>query len=350
MAPVIRGLRQQEWAEPVVVSTGQHREMVGQLLGLFGIGIDCDLDVMVANQTLSGLSSRIFAALDPVLERERFDLMLVQGDTTSVMIAALVAFYRGIPLGHVEAGLRTHDLKRPFPEELNRVVAGLVADLHFAPTAGAQANLLREGKKPSSVHVTGNTVIDALLGVAKLDFPCAFPTRAGRRLVLVTAHRRENFGAPIREICAAIRELHDRFADLEFVYPVHPNPNIHVPVHQILGDMERVFLVPPVDYQTLVMLMKRSTFILTDSGGIQEEAPALGRPVLVLRDETERPEAVEAGVARLVGTQRSRILEEAVKLLTDQDEYSAMSRGISPYGDGKAAERIIALCKEFLSR
>jgi UDP-N-acetylglucosamine 2-epimerase (non-hydrolysing) len=350
MAPIIRLLQQQDWAEPVVVSTGQHREMVRQILGLFQIEIDHDLDVMVANQTLSGLSSRIFATFDPLLERKRFDLILVQGDTTSVMVAALTAFYHGIPVGHVEAGLRTHDIERPFPEELNRVVTGLVAKLHFAPTASAQANLLREGKEPSSVHITGNTVIDALLSMASRDVPCTFPTRPDRRLVLVTAHRRENFGAPIRDICAAIRDLHDRFADLEFVYPVHPNPNIHGPVHDILGDLPRVSLIPPADYQTLVTLMKRSTLILTDSGGIQEEAPALGKPVLVLRDETERPEAVEAGVARLVGAQRERILAEAIKLLTIQDEYSRMSRGISPYGDGAAAERIVALCRQFLSR
>lgn len=350
MAPVIKALQREAWAEPVVVSTGQHREMVHQILSLFEIGIDRDLDVMVPNQTLSGLSSRIFAKLDPLLEAGGFDMILVQGDTTSVMVAALAAFYRRIPIGHVEAGLRTHDIERPFPEELNRVVTGLVTKLHFAPTARARDNLLNEGKPAQSVHVTGNTVVDALLDVAGRDLPCDFPTRPDRRLVLVTAHRRENFGAPIREICSALSELHERFSDLEFVYPVHPNPNIREPVHAELGRLERVHLVPPADYQALIMLMKRSTLVLTDSGGIQEEAPALGKPVLVLRDETERPEAVEAGVAKLVGARRDRIVAEAARLLTDATEYALMARAGSPYGDGFAAQRIVALCNEFLSR
>jgi UDP-N-acetylglucosamine 2-epimerase (non-hydrolysing) len=349
MAPVIKALQKETWADPVVVSTGQHREMTHQILSLFDIRIDHDLDVMVPNQTLSGLSSRIFAKLDPVLESGKFDLILVQGDTTSVMVASLAAFYRRIPVGHVEAGLRTHDIERPFPEELNRVITGLVTKLHFAPTARARDNLLNEGKPAQSVHVTGNTVVDALLDVANRDFPCAFPTRPDRRLVLVTAHRRENFGEPILEICEALRELHDRFPDLEFVYPVHPNPNIREPVYQSLGNLERVHLTAPADYQDLIMLMKRSVIILTDSGGIQEEAPALGKPVLVLRDETERPEAVEAGVAKLVGANHKRIVQEATRLLTDEASYASMARAGSPYGDGQAARRIVALCNEFLS-
>jgi UDP-N-acetylglucosamine 2-epimerase (non-hydrolysing) len=324
--------------------------MVHQILSLFDIGVDQDLDVMVPNQTLSGLSSRIFAKLDPLLETGNFDLILVQGDTTSVMVAALASFYRRIPIGHVEAGLRTHDIERPFPEELNRIVTGLVTKLHFAPTLRASDNLVKEGKAPHSVHVTGNTVVDALLDVADRDLPCDFPSRPDRRLVLVTAHRRENFGGPILAICDALRELHDRFINLEFVYPVHPNPNIREPVYAALGGLERVHLTAPADYQDLIMLMKRSTLILTDSGGIQEEAPALGKPVLVLRDETERPEAVEAGVARLVGAQREQIVAEAARLLTDKAEYAAMARAGSPYGDGMAAHRIVGLCKEFLSR
>jgi len=350
MAPVIKALQQEEWAQPVVVSTGQHRELVQQILSLFDIAVDHDLDVMVPNQTLAGLSSRIFAKLDPLLETGQYDLILVQGDTTSVMVAALAAFYRRIPIGHVEAGLRTHDIERPFPEELNRVVTGLVTKLHFAPTPLSQDNLLREGKAPHTVHVTGNTVVDALLDMANRDFPCAYPTRSDRRLVLVTAHRRENFGQPILEICKALKDLHDLFSDLEFVYPVHPNPNIREPVYASLGGLERVHLIPPADYQDLIMLMKRATLILTDSGGIQEEAPALGKPVLVLRDETERPEAVEAGVARLVGADRSRIRTEAARLLTDEAEYSSMARAGSPYGDGQAARRIVALCKAHLSQ
>lgn len=349
MAPVIKELAAQSWCEPVVVSTGQHRQLVHQILGLFDIKIDHDLDVMQHNQTLAGLSSRIFTKLDELLDREQFDLMLIQGDTTSVMIAGLAAFYRKIPVGHVEAGLRTYDMQRPFPEEMNRRVAGLVANLHFAPTQIAYDNLIGEKHDANTVHITGNTVVDALLTVADLDLPCSFPTAQDRRLILVTAHRRENFGQPILDICSAIKDLHDRHPNLEFVYPVHPNPNIHEPVHASLGELERVHLVPPADYQDLVGLMKNATIVLTDSGGIQEEAPALKKPVLVLRDETERPEAVQSGVARLIGTKRETIISSIEELLTDEATYSRMAQGGSPYGDGKAAQRIAMLCREFLT-
>ena len=348
MAPIIRKLQRQTWAQTTVVSTGQHRELVHQILGLFDVSIDHDLDVMEPNQTLSGVSSRVFAKLEPVLEGGQFDLVLVQGDTTSVMIAALAAFYRRIPIGHVEAGLRTHNLSRPFPEELNRVVTGTVSSIHFAPTKRAQDNLLREGIAPSAVHVTGNTVIDALLDVASRSFPCRFPTRSDRRLILITAHRRENFGAPLRSICRAIRALHERWSDIEFVYPVHPNPNVRIPVREELGGMERVHLIAPADYHEMITLMKHAHLIVTDSGGIQEEAPALGKPVLVLRDETERPEAVDAGVARLVGTDSDRIVDAVQQLLQNETVYATMSRGGSPYGDGTAADRIVALCHDFL--
>lgn len=349
MAPVIRALHRSEWCELSVLSTGQHREMTRRILELFDIGIDHDLDVMTPDQTLAGLTARVLDRLDPVLEQGGYDLLLAQGDTTSVMAAGIAAFYRRIPVGHVEAGLRTGDIRRPFPEELNRVVAGLVSDLHFAPTESARQNLLREGKPAERVHVTGNTVIDALLEISVRDFPCPYPTRPGRRLVLVTAHRRENFGAPLLEICSAIRSLHQRHDDLEFVYPVHPNPNIRGPAYAKLGDLARVHLVPPADYHDLVMLMKRSTIILTDSGGIQEEAPALGKPVLVLRDETERPEAVEAGVAALVGARSGKIVDLAERLLTDPDFYAAMARGSSPYGDGHASARIAEACRAYLT-
>jgi UDP-N-acetylglucosamine 2-epimerase (non-hydrolysing) len=348
MAPVIRALKQTEWARVTVVSTGQHRELVHQILGLFDISVDYNLDVMQPDQTLSGLSSRIFAKLDPLLEDNHFDLMLVQGDTTTVMVAALASFYRAIPIGHVEAGLRTYDMRRPFPEELNRVVTSLVSRIHFAPTTRAQKNLLREGISPASVHVTGNTVVDALFSIADREWPCPFPANAQRRLILVTAHRRENFGAPLDSICDAIRSLQEKRDDIEFVYPVHPNPNVHEPVHRALGGLSRIHLIPPADYQEIVALMKRARFILTDSGGIQEEAPALGKPVLVLRSETERLEAVEAGVARVVGTDRQTIIAAVDQLLDDEEVYSRMSRGGSPYGDGKAAERIVALCQAFL--
>lgn len=348
MAPVIRALQAEPWAQPIVVSTGQHRDLVRQILGLFDIQAHHDLDVMEPNQTLAGLSSRIFTKLDALLAEEHFDLLLTQGDTTSAMVASLGAFYRQIPVAHVEAGLRTHDMGRPFPEELNRRVISNVSRLHFAPTPAARANLLREHVRPEHIHVTGNTVIDALLDVADRNGPVCYPTAPDRRLILVTAHRRENFGAPILEICAAVRELHDRHPDVEFVYPVHPNPNIQTPVHAELGQLPRVHLIAPADYEVLVGLMKASYLILTDSGGIQEEAPALGKPVLVLREETERPEAIIAGVAQLVGTKRELIVRRVEKLLSDEFAYRRMARGGSPYGDGKAAQRIVAACRDLL--
>lgn len=347
MAPVIRALKAEPWAQTIVVSTGQHREMIRQTLGIFDIGIDIDLDVMEPDQTLAGLSAKIFTRLDPLLVEIKPDLVLVQGDTTSVMVAALSCFYRRIPVGHVEAGLRTHDLQNPFPEEMNRLIAGHASAIHFAPTQASHDNLIAEQHDPASVHITGNTVIDALLDVAGRDLPCAFP-RPGRRLVLITAHRRENFGAPLLAICQAIKTLHDTHTDVDFVYPVHPNPNVRGPVYQNLAGLERLHLCDPVNYLELTALMKASTFVLTDSGGIQEEAPALGKPVLVLRSETERPEAVAAGVARLVGTDAATIIAECSKLLTDPAAYKAMARGVSPYGDGKGAARIAALCKSFL--
>lgn len=347
MAPVIQALRKADWAETIVLSTGQHREMIRQTLDLFGIGIDLDLDVMEANQTLAGLSAKIFQRIDPLLVEHKPDMVLVQGDTTSVMCASLACFYRRIPVGHVEAGLRTGDLQNPFPEEMNRLIAGYASAIHFAPTLSSRANLLAEKHRPETVHVTGNTVIDALLEVTGRDLACAWPTQ-GRRLVLVTAHRRENFGEPFANILAALKELHDRHPDVEFVYPVHPNPNVREPAHAALAGLERMHLIEPANYSELAGLMKAAHLVLTDSGGIQEEAPALGKPVLVLRSETERPEAVTAGVAKLVGTDTRRIVAEATKLLTDPAAYKAMARGVSPYGDGKAAERIVRLTEAFL--
>lgn len=348
MAPVIAALKTANWAEVVVVSTGQHRELVYQTLGMFGLVPDIDLDVMTPNQSLAGLSSRIFSGLDPLLAERPYDLILVQGDTTSVMVASLASFYRKVPIGHVEAGLRTHDITTPFPEELNRVVTSIVTNLHFAPTERARQNLLDERIPDERIFVTGNTVIDALLEIAQRDLPCHYPSVPGNRLVLVTAHRRENFGEPLAGICAAIRHLHDQHPDLEFVYPVHPNPNVREPVHRLLGGLDRVHLIAPADYSMLVMLMKHSHFVLTDSGGIQEEAPALAKPVLVMRDETERPEAVEAGVAVLVGADTTRIVAAAERLLADPDYYEQLARGGSPYGDGRAAQRIAEACRAYL--
>jgi UDP-N-acetylglucosamine 2-epimerase (non-hydrolysing) len=348
MAPVIKALRAAPWAETTVLSTGQHRELTKQALDIFGLTPDGDLGVMRANQTLASLSASIFEALDPYLVDRRPDLVLAQGDTTSVAIAALTSFYQKIPFGHVEAGLRTHDLDNPFPEELNRIIAGRVAKIHFVPTEGARQNLLAEQIADASIFVTGNTVIDALLDVLRKDIRCAYPTDPARKLILVTAHRRENFGEPFERITAALRALHDRLVDAEFVYPVHPNPNVRGVVHSTLSGLERFHLIEPVDYEAMAALMKAAHVIITDSGGVQEEAPALGKPVFVLRAETERPEAVDAGVAKLIGTQTRTIIEEVSHVYESAAAYGSMARGISPYGDGHAAARIAAACGCFL--
>jgi UDP-N-acetylglucosamine 2-epimerase (non-hydrolysing) len=305
---------------------------------------------MTDNQSLAAVSARVFEKLDAELSKVPLDLIIVQGDTTSVMVAALCAFFRQIPVAHVEAGLRTHNRMKPFPEELNRVVTSLVTSLHFAPTERARRNLLQERIPEESIFLTGNTVIDALLQLSARDLPCAYPSAPGRKLISVTAHRRENFGESLQSICAAIKRLHNRYGDLEFVYPVHPNPNVKVPVYQCLGGLERVHLIEPVDYLELVALMKASFVIMTDSGGIQEEAPALSKPVLVMRNETERPEAVEAGVAVLTGTSEDLIVHHVERLLNDGQAYREMARGASPYGDGMAAERIAIACERFLLR
>lgn len=341
MAPVIRALRSEPWAEVRVLATAQHRQMLDQVLDAFAIVPDVDLDIMAPDQTLPELTSRLLSRLDEVFARERPDVVLIQGDTTTVMTAAMAAFYRHIAVGHVEAGLRTGDLQNPFPEEMNRIVAGRLSRWHFAPTAGARDNLLREGFDPASVHVTGNTVIDALLEVVQREVPLPVEVPEGRRMLLVTAHRRENFGAPFREVCEAVRDIADRHADVHVVYPVHPNPNVSGPAHEILSGHARIVLCPPLDYLPFVAAMKRAHLILTDSGGVQEEAPALGKPVLVMRQETERPEAVEAGVVKLVGPVRDAIVAEASRLLDDTEAYARMARGVSPYGDGRAAGRIV---------
>ncbi|MGE0451183.1 MAG: non-hydrolyzing UDP-N-acetylglucosamine 2-epimerase [Vicinamibacterales bacterium] len=345
LAPVIRELaRRAECASVRVCVTAQHREMLDQMLEGFEIRPDYDLDLMRDGQSLAGVSSAVLAALDPVIDGERPDWVLVQGDTTTAMVASLAAFYRRVRLGHVEAGLRTHDRQAPFPEEINRRIADLVADRHFAPTERARENLLREGVVPASIVVTGNTVVDALRWTSGRPVPDSIDRLVdpSRRLVLVTAHRRESFGAPIEEICHAVRELSARYpGDLQIVYPVHRNPQIAGPVDRLLAGVPGVELVAPVDYLALVHLMKRAHVILTDSGGIQEEAPYLGVPVLVLRDATERPEAVECGAARLVGTTRARIVEETARLLDDPAARAAMAAPASPFGDGHAAERIV---------
>ncbi len=348
MAPVIRELARHPRAfESRVCATAQHREMLDQVLSVFKVVPDYDLDLMRGARTPAQVASAALARLEPVLEAERPDWVLVQGDTTTVMAAAVAAFYAGVRVGHVEAGLRTHDPRQPFPEEGNRRVAGCLADLHFAPTEGARRNLLREGVAPARVLVTGNPVVDALREMSDAacsaeDPPelCELPR--GGRLVLVTAHRRENFGAPLESICRALREIARRYAgSVRVVYLVHRNPQVWETAHRLLGREPFVTLLPPADYLTLVRLLKRCHLVLTDSGGLQEEAPCLGKPLLVLRDKTERPEALAAGCVRLVGTDSARIVEEAARLLDCPRAYAEMSRPALVYGDGHAARRIV---------
>jgi UDP-N-acetylglucosamine 2-epimerase (non-hydrolysing) len=363
MAPVVRLLKKTADIEARVCVTAQHRQMLDQILRLFDINPDYDLDLMREDQTLPELSAALFTHLDPVLREFKPDWVLVQGDTTTVAVTALLAYYNRVKVGHVEAGLRTHDKWQPFPEEINRRVAGVAADLHFAPTEWAKKNLLREGIDEKIIAVTGNPVIDALQFVAqqqepqevknllhKLEIASSFDTlsegrtartrNGGKKLILVTAHRRENFGEPLENICRALKELATR-GNVEIVYPVHLNPHVQEPVNRILKDAHHITLLPPLDYLPLVHLMKHAKLILTDSGGIQEEAPAFGVPVLVLREVTERPEGVEAGALKLVGTGTSHIVQEAKRLLEDDAAYAAMSKSSNPFGDGHAAERIV---------
>lgn len=346
MAPVVERLRRTPGIEARVCVTAQHRQMLDQVLALFSIVPDFDLNVMEPDQALAPLTAAVLRGLDPVLEQFQPDWLLVQGDTTTVMAAALLAYYRRIRVGHVEAGLRTGDKWQPFPEEVNRRVAGVLADLHFAPTARARDNLLRENVAPDRIVVTGNPVIDALRAIAARPYDPASGPLAGvpgdRRIVLVTAHRRENFGAPLESIFGALRRLADRYREaVTFVYPVHLNPNVRQPAQRLLGGVSNILLLEPLDYLPMVHLLSRCTLVLTDSGGLQEEAPALGKPVLVMRQVTERPEAIEAGTARLVGTEGERIEAETRRLLDDPAAYDRMAKAANPFGDGHAAERIV---------
>jgi UDP-N-acetylglucosamine 2-epimerase (non-hydrolysing) len=353
MAPIVRLLSRTDGIESQVCVTAQHRQMLDQVLELFKIKPNYDLDLMRDGQSLAQLTAGIFTHLDPVLEDFKPDWVLAVGDTTTVVTTCQLAFYRRIKFGHIEAGLRTRNKWHPFPEEINRRLATTMADMHFAPTKWSQGNLLHEGVEEKDIVVTGNPVIDALKFVAeqeepkevqellaKLEIASPAAHNDGKKLILVTAHRRENFGEPIENICHALEELAGR-DDIEIVYPVHLNPNIQEPVNRILKDVPHVTLLHPLDYLPLVHLMKRSTLILTDSGGIQEEAPSFGVPVLVLRETTERPEGVDAGALKLVGTETSRIVEEATRLLDDPSEYGKMAKASNPYGDGHAAERIV---------
>lgn len=352
MAPVIEELsKYSQRTRSVVCSVSQHRVMLDQVLRLFHINPDYDLNVMQPDQSLSQLTARLFSRLDRVVTEVKPDWILAQGDTTTVFVAGIIAFYHKISFGHVEAGLRTGDKQKPFPEEINRRLADVVADIYFAPTETARQSLLKEGCSDRNIYVTGNTVIDALNSVLSREYDWESGPLAGlplyKRLVLITAHRRESFGQPFRELCLALRELALRFHnDVQFVYPVHLNPNVRQPVAELLSGIPNVSLIEPLDYLSMVHLMKRSTLILTDSGGIQEEAPGLGVPTLVMRDTTERPEGVQAGVVRVVGTLRSRIVIEAEKLLRDPIAHAVMATGANPYGDGKAAKRIVSIVLE----
>jgi len=340
MAPVVAELnRRADVFDARVCVTAQHREMLDQVLEFFGIAPDVDLNIMRASQTLGQITSDVLGGLDPILAEMQPDVVLVHGDTTTTMAAALASFYRRIAVGHVEAGLRTHDMYYPFPEEMNRVVADAISTLHFAPTGTSRENLLAAGVARDSVFVTGNTVIDALIAVAGDPRLPGSPVPDDGRLILVTAHRRENFGEPLRNACAALREIAESHRDVRIVYPVHLNPNVQTVAHEVLGGHDRIHLIEPVPYPVLVRLMKDAEIVVTDSGGIQEEAPSLGKPVLVLRNETERPEAVDAGTVRIVGTDTATVRDEIERLLTDTAAYGRMAEAANPYGDGLAARR-----------
>jgi UDP-N-acetylglucosamine 2-epimerase (non-hydrolysing) len=354
VAPVIKRLADDERFELLSVSTGQHREMLDQVIDIFDLPVHHDLGVMTPGQTLAGLSSKLIASIDQILEAEQPDFALVQGDTTTVLMASLACFYRRIPTGHIEAGLRTGNLASPFPEEANRVLASPISTLHFAPTSVSEANLLNERIDPAKIFVTGNTVIDALhlevqqqsdpAVAAKIDEELGMVLPSDwrhKRFVLITGHRRENFGGGFEEICGAISELAERFPDVRFVYPVHLNPNVSGPVQKALGQFANVLLLPPQSYRPFVALMQACELVLTDSGGVQEEAPGLGKPVLVMRDTTERPEGVDAGTVRLVGPVRQNIVDGVSELLRDREAYDKMARASNPYGDGTASEKIL---------
>ena len=356
LCPLILAMKEHPDFEPHVCVTAQHREMLDQVLEVFGVVPDVDLSLMEPDQTLASLTSKAITAIDIYLSGYKPDLVIVQGDTTTVFCASLAAFYHQIPIGHVEAGLRTWNRLSPFPEEINRTLTTHLADLHFAPTEWAKSNLLKEGIAEERISITGNTVIDALhIAIDKIrKSPPEIPGLPGELmngqtdnpLVLITAHRRENFGEGFLNICESISKLAERFADTAFVYPVHLNPNVREPVLRLLGGIDNVYLIEPLSYLPFVALMNRAKLLLTDSGGVQEEAPSLGKPVLVMRDTTERPEAVEMGTVKLVGTDKEAIVRNVSTLLTDEKAYAAMANAVNPYGDGKACQRIVQTIKD----
>lgn len=350
IAPVIKALgKAKDRFEVVTCVTAQHRMMLDQMLSVFGIKPDIDLDLMENNQSLASLTSKAVIQLSQVIKSIKPDITLVQGDTTTAMVSGLVSFYEKVPVGHIEAGLRTCDQYNPFPEEINRRIIGSVATYHFAPTQSAVSALLAEGVNSEQIFLIGNTVIDALrMMTSRTNRVNVDLGLRGKRYILLTAHRRENFGQPIRNICQAAKQIVNKNKEIEIVYPVHPNPNIAKPVREILSDEGGIHLIYPLEYQDFVFVMKKAYLILTDSGGIQEEAASLGKPVLVLRKTTERPEAVEAGVARLVGTNTANIVEQTENLLLNKMEYEKMSRASNVFGDGKSAERIVKILTERL--
>jgi len=362
LAPVIKKLEKYHGAECRICVTAQHREMLDQVLNLFEIKPHYDLDIMGEDQSIFEVTIRGLQMLEKVLKKEKPDIVLVQGDTTTTFVASLAAYYLKIRVGHVEAGLRTGDKFNPFPEEINRKLTDAISDLYFAPTQRAKENLLREGVEEEKIFVTGNTVIDALLWIIRQQSPAnsqkklhrffsekyGFP-RDDRRLILVTGHRRESFGREFENICQGLKMIAERNDDVEVVYPVHLNPNVQKPVNRVLGKIERVHLMEPLDYAPFVWLMNKSYLILTDSGGIQEEASFLGKPILVMRKKTERPEAIEAGVAKLVGTDSQSIFRGAQNLLDNRDEYERMAKKVNSYGDGKAAKKIIEILRDLRS-
>lgn len=339
LAPVIKALRRCDEFEVIITVTAQHREMLDQFLNFFRLQPDYDLNIMQHGQTLADITSRALEGLDGILGKERVDMVVVQGDTTTAFAAALAAYYHRIPSAHVEAGLRTYDKMQPFPEEINRRLVGAIADLHFAPTERARQNLLREGIDCERIFLTGNTVVDALLECLQRLPPAQLSH--SERMLLVTAHRRENWGEPLKRICRALIRVLERFSDVRIVFPMHRNPIVREIAVAHLGSHERVELVEPPDYFGFIQLMRAAHIIVTDSGGVQEEAPTLGKPVLVLREVTERPEAIEAGVAKLVGTDEAAIVSELYRLLSNEDAYRLMARNVNPYGDGRASERTV---------
>ncbi len=350
MAPLVKELESASDIETVVCVTAQHRDMLDQVLRLFNINPKYDLDVMKKNQSLSAITSSVLKGLDEVLEKEKPDLILVHGDTTTTFVSALSAFYKKIKVGHIEAGLRSHDKWFPYPEEINRKLTGVLADLHFAPTQTAKDNLLREGVCDKDIFVTGNTVIDAMKYTVKDNYVFRDDRLnnidyENKRVIVVTAHRRENWGEPIENVCNALRKIAINIKDTYIIYPVHKNPIVRDAVFSILDDIENVLLLDPIDTDEMHNLLKRCYMVMTDSGGLQEEVPSLGKPVLVLRDVTERPEAVKAGTVKIIGTDFDRVYSEAKLLLTDKNEYDRMANAVNPYGDGNASRRIVTAIK-----